>query len=475
MDEKLVKTALTHLEPSKKQSEEMWKKIEKYEKSMNETKEIKKHNFLWRRKTNRTNWIYRLAISFVVLIFAASTVAIADAATDGTILHKIGEIINKTIGKEAETQIVDQAGNVSEQNIEVYASDILYLDEELLMFGNMRGIIVYDLQKDDVLGTIDTQEIDCVYFDGDKKETCVYKEGDSIFVFNVEQKNITSSVYEYQWKQKGRMTLVRSIDKSESLKTFYQKWKKTQNYVDTHDTFVQNDTVNSLFNCTDKNCNCRYSKKSIVCNDKMSFLYMKDKQYYLYTAINNQTEFSKRELGLRYTNEEAIDKKELPEFTYNGEDAELYAIVEYMKKDARYVFEQEKSIWIPGYVIYDTIKKDGEVLVFGNFHWYTYHKIGNILESNSGGEYPACFHLKKVGDGFEVVGVDKAGDAEEYTKGIKQFTKGYTGLYEKYMDWDYNESLIEEAKKEYIKMYISQNSLDVKYYKDFGWDSVKIE
>lgn len=43
------------------------------------------------------------------------------------------------------------------------------------------------------------------------------------------------------------------------------------------------------------------------------------------------------------------------------------------------------------------------------------------------------------------------------------------------MDWDYNESLIEEAKKEYIKMYISQNSLDVKYYKDFGWDSVKIE
>ena len=113
--------------------------------------------------------------------------------------------------------------------------------------------------------------------------------------------------------------------------------------------------------------------------------------------------------------------------------------------------------------------------MFGNFHWYTYHKIGNILESNSGGEYPACFHLKKVGDGFEVVGVDKAGDAEEYAKGIKQFTKGYTGLYEKYMDWEYNEPLIEKAKKEYIKMYISQNSLDVKYYKDYGWDPVKIE
>ena len=80
-----------------------------------------------------------------------------------------------------------------------------------------------------------------------------------------------------------------------------------------------------------------------------------------------------------------------------------------------------------------------------------------------------------INDGFEVVGVDKAGDAEEYAKGIKQFTKGYTGLYEKYMDWEYNEPLIEEAKKEYIKMYIDQNSLDVKYYKEFGWDPVKIE
>ena len=475
MDEKLLKKTLTHLEPSEKQSEEMWKKIEKYEKNINETRAAKKHNFLWSR-TNRTSWIYRFAMCLVVLIFAASTAAIADAATDGTISHKIGEIINKTIGKETETQIVDQAGNVSEQNIEVYASDILYLDEELLMFGNMRGIIVYDLRKDAVLGTIDTQDIDCIYFDGEEKKTCLYKEDDSIFVFNIEQKNITGSVYEFRWKKQGRMTLVRNIDKRASLMRFYQKWKKTQNYVDTYDTFVQNDTVKSLFNCSNKDCNCKYSKKSIVWNDKISFLYMKDKQYYLYTATNNGTEFSKTKLGLHYTNdEEATNQKELSEFIYSGEDAELYAIVEYMKEEAGYNFEEEKSIWIPGYVIYDTIEKDEEVLVFGNFHWNTYHKIGNILEANSGGEYPACFHLKQVGNDFEVVGVDKAGDGADYGSDIKQFTKGYTGLYEKYMDREYNEPLIKEAKKKYLKMYISQNSLDVKYYKDYGWDPVKIE
>ena len=45
----------------------------------------------------------------------------------------------------------------------------------------------------------------------------------------------------------------------------------------------------------------------------------------------------------------------------------------------------------------------------------------------------------------------------------------------KYMDWEENETMREEARKEYIKMYIEQNSLDVKYYKDSGWDPVKVE
>lgn len=475
MDEKLVKKALTHLEPSKEQSEEMWKKIEMYQKSSSEARKAEKKQFLWKR-AKRTGWVYRLAMGFAAVVFAASTVAIADAATGGAISHKIGIMINKTIGKEEEKQIVDQAGDLSEQDIEVYASDILYMDEELLLFENMRGIIVYDLQKDAVLGTIDTQAIDCIYFDGDKKETCVYKEGNSIYVFNTEQKEVTSPVYEYQWKKRETMTLVRSIDKSQAGKKFYQKWKKTQNYVDTYDTFIENATVDIPFNCDDKDCNCRYSKSSLVLDNKVCFLYMKDKQYYLCTATKSGTEFSKAKLALPYTNKkEETDEKKMPEFTYTGDEAEIASIVKYMKEEARYDFEEEKTIWIPSYVIYGMVEKDGEVLVFGNFYDHTYHKIGNVLQESSGGEDPACFHLKKVGDGFEVVSVDHAGDGEDYAKDIKEFTKGYPGLYEKYMDWEENETMREEARKKYIKMYIEQNSLDVKYYKDYGWDPVKVE
>lgn len=475
MDEKLVKKVLIHLEPSKDQEEKMWKKIEQYESNVTETEKIKKHSFGFGR-IKRTGFAYRLGIATLVAIFMAGTVAIADAATGGIISDKIGEVINKTIGKEEERQIVDQAGKVSDQNIEVYASDILHMDDELLIFGNMRGIIVYDLLKDSVLGTIDTQDIDCIYFDSEEKETCLYKEGDSIFVFNIENKNISGSVYEYQWKKQERMTLVRSINEKDLIKKIYQKWEKSQNYIDTFQAFSENDAVDIHFNCFDKDCNCKYSRRSIVCNDKVCFLYMKDRKYYLCTVTNNQKNFSKRELILNYKNdEENLDEKTMPEFIYDGNDAELNTIVEYMKKEGESYLTEEGSVWIPGFVIYKKVEKNGETLIFGNFYNYIYQKIGNIMESNAGGEYPACFHLKKSGDSYKVVSVDTAGGGEDYAKDIKRFTKGYHGLYEKYMDWDTNKVLIEEAKNDYIKMYISRNSLDVKYYKDYGWDPVKIK
>ena len=32
----------------------------------------------------------------------------------------------------------------------------------------------------------------------------------------------------------------------------------------------------------------------------------------------------------------------------------------------------------------------------------------------------------------------------------------------------------EEAIREYLRMYVGSNQLDIQYYKEFGWDPVKI-
>jgi hypothetical protein len=121
------------------------------------------------------------------------------------------------------------------------------------------------------------------------------------------------------------------------------------------------------------------------------------------------------------------------------------------------------------------VEKGGELLVFGNFWSFGYLQTGTLLESTGGGEYPACFHLRESGDGYEVVSVDSAGDGAKYAEDIKTFTKGYPGLYRKYMNHDGNKKEREKARKTYLQMYVQGSGLDIRYYKDFGWDPEEIE
>ena len=66
----------------------------------------------------------------------------------------------------------------------------------------------------------------------------------------------------------------------------------------------------------------------------------------------------------------------------------------------------------------------------------------------------------------------RTGDGSEYVKGIKEFCKGYPGMARKYFDYEGKER--EEARTALIRMYVKDNDLDIKYYKDYGWDPVPV-
>lgn len=86
--------------------------------------------------------------------------------------------------KQSEQDIIGQTEMIQDKGIEVYAPDILAIDDQYLVFGNLRGLIVYDLISKKVVGTIDTQAIGSIYFDGDKKQTHVIKNKNMITIFN---------------------------------------------------------------------------------------------------------------------------------------------------------------------------------------------------------------------------------------------------------------------------------------------------
>lgn len=130
---------------------------------------------------------------------------------------------------------------------------------------------------------------------------------------------------------------------------------------------------------------------------------------------------------------------------------------------------------MPEYVIFKEVQKGNEYLVFGNFYEEGYRKVGNLLQSLSGGEMPACFHLKKEGEHYQVVKVDRAGDGAYYAKGIQKFTGDYPGLYERFMDSEELAGLHKKARKKYLRMYVKEHDLEVRGYKDFGWDPEDID
>lgn len=477
MDEKEFKNIFEELNPTTSQTEKIWRNVS--EKITAEGHKNKK------KLTGSIKYVAATAIAMVVLLVSGVGI---NAATDGEFVSKIQKVMG---GSKSSQEILEQAEKVESNGIETYASDIMYLDDELLVFGNLRGIVLYDLEKEKVFGTIDIQKIDCIYFGGDSKRTCVVKDGNAFILFNEENGRPYGSYYKYEIAKGSEMALSPSEvgDDEESLKHYDQLWKaEGEKEIDTFDKFCNRDEVKYLFSNDSKYDTydtIMYSEKSKCWTDaageeKVSFITIIDNSYILYTYQRSTKEFStikiqmdRYQTGQEGAGETSHKVQSLPEFVYTGTDMAVKAICNYWLEEKREYLE-DGEVWIPNFIIYKEVKAGDEYLVFGNFWSESYRQIGNILESEGGGEMPACFHLLQTEDGYEVVGVDRAGDGADYVKDIKAFTKGYKGLYEQFMDWENREIAREEERKKSIQMYVRNNNLDLKYYKDYGRDPVEI-
>lgn len=461
-----MKNTLKHLEPTKEQSEKMWREIEAARHQRNEEQQKK---IVWYRLP-----AVRYAFSFVVVMGALffSGVGI-NAATNGQFVEMLKESMGITQSRQ---DVLGQAVDIQERGIEVFAPEILWLDSEYLMFGTHRGIVIYDIQQDCVVGTIDTQAVDCVYFDSDEKSTHLVKNKDVVVLFNSENGKPFGNYYEYKLSQgEGvELAVARVEDDEESLSGYYEVWKSMQNnYNDTFESFAMDEVMVNVFNPNDM----MYSRRCFNWQDEQgimwkTYLQVKEDTYSLVSYNAEQNTFEERVLHLESSASTvgAEEVLEVPPFTYSGENKAIKAICDYMFvtdwKNA-----EEGVIYIPGFVIFKEVEENGEYLVFGNFWYYGYQLNGNMLESTCGGEMPACFHLIESEDGYSVVSVDQAGDGTDYMADIEEFTKNYEGLADMYSHNDENRT---KGMLEYARMYVTDNELDVKYIKEFGWDPIPL-
>ncbi len=444
MDKK-IRSSFENLSPSDEQKNRMWNEI------------VKKTE----KKSYKMPKIMRLTATFAlvaIMIFSIGT--ITNAATNG----KVMEVIRQVLGIEQISQSVSgQAQQIFEKGTEIWAPEIYGMNDDYIIFGTKRGLVIYDRTAQGISATIDTQEIGCIYFDSMEKDNHVIFDGEKIAVYNSENGKPYGESYIYDVSESGE--LEHQIGKTAE---WHEKWLDYQkNYHDTFDMYHESEWFDEY---NDK-MGEMYGRRALMYDDSYNFFMIKKGEYLLYTEKNGEWEITPLPMGLLFEAEQT-ENEVLPMFEYTGDDKAIAAICDWFYEDALRHAERGQ-IWIPGFIIRHEEDKNGEHLVFGNFWNYGYKKNGSMMEQVSGGEWPSCFHMKELADGsYQMVSVDRARDGSLYAKDIKEFCKGYFGLASKIMKNDTEER--RAAAKEYVAMYVEQNNLDIEYIKEYGWDPYEI-
>lgn len=478
-----INRSLDGLNPTAEQSERMWQRLSAAaeEKDATPEKQEADTNIVRMDGKKRAYRMMQVAAAIAVMVVLGAT---ANSMTDGKVYAAIKDFFS--FGQSRQ----DVAGNIADiekRHTEVYAPQVYCCDGKTMVFGALRGLIVYDMEQGKVAATVDTQEIDCVYYNSDSKHTRVITKGNELIIFNMigeEKAEGNYYVFDLSKVSGGKLSVSETGSDAAKLQAYVDAWKNQEaKYTDTFDFFCEDPVVGDII-CYNENSDPKYSERSLFFTgaegtEYNCFIYAQEGEYYyaIYDYETNVTEVT--EMNLEETIGEAASEDAasdvplmLPEFTYTGDNPAIAAIWEYRKAEAMSSYGFGDQVVIPGYVIYKEVQTEDELLVFGNFWVYGYQLMGNILESTSGGEMPACFHLKETEEGYEVVSVEVAGDGAEYDGKIREFTEGYPGVYELFFSGDADER--KNAMTEYVSMYVEDNHLDVKYVKEYGWDPMPL-
>lgn len=380
-----------------------------------------------------------------------------NAATDGALVSSIKEVF---FVRQEPQDVTSQAAALPNRRIEVWAPELYGIDQERLVFGTQRGLLVYDRRTQMVRATVDVQAVGCIYFNSDPKWTHVLVEGERLVLFNSEQGTPFGSYYVYDLTQTGTLT---PVEQGTASNTHYQAWQEQEKrYADTFTRYHDHPDFKTLLDSRD----VMYGRRTVTTAEGQSLLTIENGTYFLCTFTD--AGLDKTPLNLDGADLPG-DEVYLPLFTYSGDDPAIAAICDWFYDDALRDAERG-DVWIPAFVLHKQVERDGELLVFGNFWSHAYKQNGNMMECTSGGEMPACFHLKKTETGYTVASVEQARDGADYADSIKAFTRGYPGLYLKFMLDDNND----QAEIDYMRMYVEDNDLDIRYIKHYGWDPVEI-
>ena len=395
----------------------------------------------------------------------------------------------------------DPAAN---DNLDVYAPAIYFLDSDMLIFGNGTGLVIYSIAESRVVGLVDMQAICSGYYNTDSIRTHVLVQDNKLIVYNTKSDGSETGSSDEGTPEKLEpwgfyhifdlsqlkndatlMDCIESGDDKDKINSYIAAGSayEDEHLMDAWDNmaYVQSEEMDDIVGYSLGT----YSEKAFVSGTDegsltKNILVCRDKNKHTYELCtetgkkDDKAVFTSLNLGITDAMlKEVSELNKLPEYKYNGDDAAVGVICEYLAGEyAQENYITGKCVAIPAPTIYRQEQINGELLVFGYFWTDTYCKNGNTLISVSGGALPGCFHLVKDGDSYKISSVEFAEDGDQYDESIRKMTEGFPGLYEQYFAGD---SIDEKVRKEAINDYVLSNGLGIDYYKDYGWDPVALD
>lgn len=479
--------------------------------------------------------VFSLAL-IVCLTFGGMAVDSASGGTVKAAIHEVSERVQTVISRFLSEKDVKVADEMISLPIAVYASDLVGIDSDYLALANERALLIYDRKQDAVVGVLDLQQMDCNYLNADSIATRIFMDDGKLYLFNetgINQELLegaTAPLPEFAYiydisglsAQETALTSaeiqdqvqklnVESISENDvendpfltyttdpdEIRQIFDRWEHDAKgqFIDTFQEFQDADFLNGDY---EKQYGTSYSVNSLYWSDSsgkniLSCLVVDgESNYELYSKQPDGTIISDKlnmtvigtpaaadsDADTSDDAAQAADPNRLPAFSYSGDDAIMATLCEYLNQlDARNMYAHEaNSVYIPTPVIYGTEKSSDDIYVFCDLWSYWYYRNGNTLECESGGSAPARLLLhpdSNAASGYEVIEDLRTGDGSEYAAGIEKFCEGFPGMADRYFHSEKSDT--DDIRTELIRMYVQDNDLDIKYYKDYGWDPVLVQ
>lgn len=371
----------------------------------------------------------------------------------------------------------------SVKNNDLFQNEVMelsYCSDNLAVFSDSVGSVIYDRTKKKVIAAIDLDKIGCDHFysEGDEEnpglETVVQVSKDQkwMIIYNKLQGKVNGKIYAYAMDQYDKTKLAKitpSKEISEKDKLYQKIIKENKN------TQKDSDSVSGKSGEKIRAMDISASKYAYEWKDskgvgKQSVLVVDKDGLKLYTLSGKekQPDIQSEMVNLKTSEETKLNTK-LPESEYTGKDQRIKAVFDETKKRSD-EDKEEGLVTIPMLNVYKIVDTKSGAKVYGNFWSETYYRYGNLLKNYSGGSYPGVMYLKKTKDGYQATKTKYAEDGESLEKSIWKLCKGHPVVAARMMKG----TVTQKQRKKILKKYINQNNLKIKAYKEYGWQYVNL-